>query len=427
MEKKAWVVAADMGYGHQRAAYPLKDMAYGDIINANSDKMISPQEKKIWNTSTSFYEWISKLSGASRFGRFLFDLFDKIQKIDPYYPRAPNTKPGYEVKYLEKRIKKGLLCRGLIKYVEKKDIPFVTTFYLPAIAADFYKLPKIYCVITDTDMHRAWVPRNPSYSRITYLAPCQHAVNRLISYGVKPKQIILTGFPLPKECIGSGSEIAKKALTRRIVNLDPKRAFIKAHLAQITSVLGSDFRIDAKPNPLTITFVVGGAGAQTEIGSELMMSLKKKIREEKIKLVLVAGTHFDVKQYFEDEAEKAGLKKYYGKSLIIVAEMKKKDYFEKFSKILNETDILITKPSEMSFYSALGIPIIILPPIGAQEGWNRKWLLEMGAGIDQENPKYASDWIEEWLSDGKLAERALNGFTHAPRMGTYEIEKIVLK
>jgi len=426
MEKKAWVVTADMGYGHQRAAYPLKDMAYGDIINANSDKMISAQEKKNWNTSTSFYEWISRMSGVSRMGTFFFDLFDKLQKIDPYYPRAPNTKPSKAVKYLEKQIKKGL-CKGLIKYVEKKNIPFVTTFYIPAIAADFYKLPKIYCVITDTDMNRVWVPRDPSSSRIIYLAPCQHAVNRLISYGVKPKQIILTGFPLPKECIGENSEIAKKALARRIVNLDPKRVFIKAHLAQIMSVLGADFRIDAKSNPQTITFVVGGAGAQKEIGSELMISLKKKIREEKIRLVLAAGTHFDVKQYFEDEAEKAGLKKYYGKSLIILAEMKKRNYFEKFSKILNETDILITKPSEMSFYSGLGIPIVMLPPIGAQEGWNRKWLSEIGAGIDQENPKYASDWIEEWLSDGRLADRALNGFVHAPRMGTYEIEKIVLK
>ena len=426
MEKKAWVVTADMGYGHQRAAYPLKDMAYGDIINANSDKMISAQEKKNWNTSTSFYEWISRMSGVSRMGTFFFDLFDKLQKIDPYYPRAPNTKPSKAVKYLEKQIKKGL-CKGLIKYVEKKNIPFVTTFYIPAIAADFYKLPKIYCVITDTDMNRVWVPRDPSSSRIIYLAPCQHAVNRLISYGVKPKQIILTGFPLPKECIGENSEIAKKALARRIVNLDPKRVFIKAHLAQIMSVLGADFRIDAKSNPQTITFVVGGAGAQKEIGSELMISLKKKIREEKIRFVLAAGTHFDVKQYFEDEAEKAGLKKYYGKSLIILAEMKKRNYFEKFSKILNETDILITKPSEMSFYSGLGIPIVMLPPIGAQEGWNRKWLSEIGAGIDQENPKYASDWIEEWLSDGRLADRALNGFVHAPRMGTYEIEKIVLK
>ncbi len=427
MEKKAWVVTADMGYGHQRAAYPLKDIAYGDIINANSDKMISPQEKKIWNSSTSFYEWISRRAGGSAIGKFLFNLFDKIQRIDPYYPRAPNTKPSKGVKYLEKQIKKGLLCKSLIKYVEKKNIPFLTTFYLPAIAADFYKLPKTYCVITDTDMNRAWVPRDPSSSKITYLAPCQHAVNRLISYGVRQKQIVLTGFPLPKECIGEHSAIAKKNLARRIVNLDPQRVFTKSHIAQIKSVLGSDFKADSKPNPPIITFVVGGAGAQKEIGTELMISLKKKIREGKIRLVLVAGTHFDVKQYFEDEAEKAGLKKYYGKSLIIFAEMKKRDYFEKFSRILNETDILITKPSEMSFYCALGIPIVILPPIGAQEGWNRKWLSEIGAGIDEENSKYASDWIDEWLSDGRLAMRALNGFIHAPRMGTYNIEKTVLR
>ena len=35
--KKAWIVAADMGYGHQRTAYPLKDIAFSDrIINANN-------------------------------------------------------------------------------------------------------------------------------------------------------------------------------------------------------------------------------------------------------------------------------------------------------------------------------------------------------------------------------------------------------
>ena len=28
--KRAWVVAADMGYGHQRTAYPLKDIAFGN-------------------------------------------------------------------------------------------------------------------------------------------------------------------------------------------------------------------------------------------------------------------------------------------------------------------------------------------------------------------------------------------------------------
>ena len=44
--KKAWVISVDMGYGHQRAAYPLKDISYERIITANSDKIITPKEKK---------------------------------------------------------------------------------------------------------------------------------------------------------------------------------------------------------------------------------------------------------------------------------------------------------------------------------------------------------------------------------------------
>ena len=36
-QDKAWVVAVDMGYGHQRTAYPLRDMAFGGkVLNANS-------------------------------------------------------------------------------------------------------------------------------------------------------------------------------------------------------------------------------------------------------------------------------------------------------------------------------------------------------------------------------------------------------
>ena len=32
---KFYLVAADMGYGHQRAAYPLLEMSQGGIINLN--------------------------------------------------------------------------------------------------------------------------------------------------------------------------------------------------------------------------------------------------------------------------------------------------------------------------------------------------------------------------------------------------------
>ena len=33
--RKAWVVSVNMGYGHERAAYALRDLAEGGIITAN--------------------------------------------------------------------------------------------------------------------------------------------------------------------------------------------------------------------------------------------------------------------------------------------------------------------------------------------------------------------------------------------------------
>ena len=59
--KKAWVVAVDMGYGHQRTAYPLRDIALGRlVINANNYLGIPRRDKKIWTTSKSLYEFISR-------------------------------------------------------------------------------------------------------------------------------------------------------------------------------------------------------------------------------------------------------------------------------------------------------------------------------------------------------------------------------
>jgi len=35
--QKVWVISVSMGYGHQRTAYPLKDLApEGEVINANA-------------------------------------------------------------------------------------------------------------------------------------------------------------------------------------------------------------------------------------------------------------------------------------------------------------------------------------------------------------------------------------------------------
>jgi len=126
-DRMAWVVAADMGYGHQRAAYPLKDIAYERIINANSDKIIAGVEKKSWNKAKIFYEWISRTSELPVIGKFLFSLYNQIQRIAPYYPLRNNSSSTFAVRYLERAIRKGL-CKSLINYIKEKNIPLITTF-----------------------------------------------------------------------------------------------------------------------------------------------------------------------------------------------------------------------------------------------------------------------------------------------------------
>jgi hypothetical protein len=421
----AWVVAADMGYGHQRAAYPLKDIAYERIINANSDKIIANDEKRTWNKAKIFYEWISRTSELPIIGRLLFGIYNQIQKISPYYPLRNNSSSTFAVRYLDRAIRKGL-CKSLINYIRDKDIPLITSFYIPAIAADYYKFPKIYCVITDTDINRIWVPANPSLCNIKYLVPCTHAQKRLLTYGIKKENIFLTGFPLPKENIGGvDSRITCKVLSQRLINLDPKKIFIGQYGRLISKILGKSFDISSTPVPVTITFMIGGAGANKDIAIALLSSLKEKLLHDQIRLCLVAGTHLDIRNIFEEEILRQGLTSAMGRSLSIICKLTKKEYFESLNAQLNVTDILWTKPSELSFYTALGLPIIISAPLGAQEIWNRKWLFEIGAGLEHEDPYYAAQWIDEWLSDGRLAMRAWNGFMNAPRLGTYNIEKIV--
>ena len=45
--KNAYVVSVNMGYGHERAAYGLRDLAYGNIITANAYPGIPVKEKKL--------------------------------------------------------------------------------------------------------------------------------------------------------------------------------------------------------------------------------------------------------------------------------------------------------------------------------------------------------------------------------------------
>jgi len=422
--KKAWVVSVDMGYGHQRAAYPLKDIAYERIITANSDKFLTEKEKNAWRKTQAFYESISRLVSLPIIGKRIFRLYDKFQSIDEFYPYRDLSKPNIATLYFDKLIRKGL-NKSLMMHLKRNELPIVATHFVPALAADYNGIKKVYCVVTDTDINRAWLAKDPAKSKIIYLAPCQHTVKRLRQYGVPDNRIIMTGFPLPKENVGGANlHIIKRDLGRRLPNLDPRRTYLRRYEKVIKAKLGRYYKKKSK-HKLTITFMIGGAGAQREIGLKMLKSLKKRVLDNKIVINFSAGTRLDVAEYYRQNIIQLGLEKCLGRNLSIIFAWNKPSYFQTLNNVLHNTDILWSKPSELSFYAALGLPIIISPPIGAHEYYNQKWLMEMGTGFPQENADFTAEWLDDWLERGILAEAAFEGFMEAPKLGTYNIERVV--
>jgi len=330
----------------------------------------------------------------------------------------------FQVNFLESLIEKGL-CKGMLEKTETKNLPVVTSFYASAIAADKKGINKIYCIICDADINRVWVAKDPWESRIEYFAPCSKAVQRLKAYGVPDERIHLTGFPLPIELLGDENlSVLKKDLAQRLHYLDPEGKFWARHGKSVKHFLGKENCEFENKRKLTITYAVGGAGAQKEIGGKIAKSLKDKIIKGGVRLYLVAGVKENVNEYFlsvKNEIDREISNRDYDDGIKIIYSDNLPEYFGQFNKILRETDVLWTKPSELSFYSALGIPLIMSPAIGSQEKFNRKWLHEIQAGVRQENPDYTDQWMYDMLRRGALAECAWNGFLKVRKLGTYKI------
>ncbi|MGE3063313.1 MAG: hypothetical protein AB7T10_06730 [bacterium] len=422
---KAWVLSVDMGYGHQRAAYPLNGLSDEGVLTANSDYTVSDKERILWRLTQSGYETVSRMKSIPFIGNAIFGMYDKLQDIAPFYPFNVDERPNGNVTSAKNFIKSGL-CKGILDHVSKEDLPIITTHFMPSLAADYNGFKNIYSVITDTDINRVWVSDNPTKSNITFLSPSRHATMRLLKYGVPPERIYITGFPLPKENIGGlDQKILKRDLAGRIRKLDPKGKFLKVYRSVLEENLGSI--PDSVDRPLTICFMVGGAGAQSDIGVDVVKSLKKRILEGEVKVNLVAGIRESVKDFFEKKINEMGLDKDCGGCLKIIYAKTKTEYFRMFNEELHNTDILWTKPSELTFYTALGLPIIIAPPVGAHEHFNDNWIRHIASGFTQDNPIYTEDWLYYVLDSGRYAQAAWDGFMRAPTMGTYRIEAIIDK
>ena len=116
----AWIVSVNMGYGHERAAFGLADLAHGGIITANHYPGIPNTDKQMWRQSRQAYEVISRLQPLPVIGQPLFDIMDHFQQIAPFYPRRDLSKPTLQLREIYHLIEQRGLGRHLIEKLARK-------------------------------------------------------------------------------------------------------------------------------------------------------------------------------------------------------------------------------------------------------------------------------------------------------------------
>ncbi len=385
-----------MGYGHLRAACALSERLGVPVRRADRAPLAGPGETRLWTAARAAYERLSRLSQRPLLGPPFRRLLQALTEIPPSAVPRPSRLPRFAVRFLERRIAHGLGA-GVCDHLQGSGQTLVTTFYAPAIAADVLTSAAVFCVVTDSDVHPVWAPTDGVRSRIHYLVPAPETGSRLRSYGVRADRLTTTGFPLPPAL----EERAGPLLEDRVRRLQGEG-----------------------DGPPLLTFAVGGAGAQAARAHQLLKALANPLRDGAVRLALVAGLRPRLARTFRRWADACGVDGTGGALTIVEAETFEVLY-ERFNAVLARTDALWTKPSELSFYAALGLPLILDDPVGDHERANARWVLAAEAGVVRPADNDMGPQILAWLGDGTLASCARQGFARLPRGGATAIAETV--
>jgi hypothetical protein len=411
------IVAVEMGYGHLRAANTIAESLGTEVMRLDLPPLAGPGEAAFWYGIRKFYNGLSQACDWPVAGAAAQAILEKITEIAPLRQHK-NTEPLPLLAHLADSLSGTVVGRRLRAMAAEKSI--LATYPAAAMAAVHAPGARVFCLATDTDLNRAWAPSHATNACIDYLAPVSRVVDRLRSFGVPDQRIHLTGFPLPAKLIAH----TESSLARRLHKLDPALVFRNRADRAAASFI-QDLPQPSSMKPIVMTIAIGGAGGQLRHVSQILKSVRKQILAGKLSLNLVAGTRADVAETLRNIVQNAGLSLGKNRGVEILFATEYKVYFRLFEDCLAATDLLWTKPSELVFYAALGLPMLLAPPLGGQEHANRDWLLSHHAALDAGNPATLDQRLEDLLAAGELCGVAWNGYSRLDRDGFNRINELL--
>ncbi|MBR3538522.1 MAG: hypothetical protein IKN79_05560 [Eubacterium sp.] len=200
-----------------------------------------------------------------------------------------------------------------------------------------------------------------------------------------------------------------------------------------------DARLRRKKNgePMRFLLTIGGAGAQGEIFKSIITALLPKIKEKKVALYVNVGdyqavwdklvqeirglkrvsrTHFDDWKATKEFAENALTKRVIG-----VHAFYHQNIFEAVyatNLLMRSADVLVTKPSELSFYP---IPKLFIQRVGGHEQWGAIHSAEIGDGtLELRDIPHVLQALELFTEDEVTLRDMCENIKMNKKMGIYD-------
>jgi len=148
---------------------------------------------------------------------------------------------------------------------------------LSAIAAEMAGHEYVYCIICDTDLSKSMVAEYASMSRIIYFASGTVSSQRLLSYGV-PERNILIQFPYWRIAGWPQSEYFENHLIVVLrISIPMEHFIIVQAYCKCLLILVKSWNSHRRQEEMYHNYLCSGsAGAQKEIGRQITRVLLKK-------------------------------------------------------------------------------------------------------------------------------------------------------
>lgn len=418
------IVAVNMGYGHLRPAAALAEVLRTVVSRGDLAPLADSRDRDTLARLHAQLVFLSRASQVPLVGPAMRRVLDAVTWVPRLRRRGELAAPNAATRHLRTLIDRGFGA-ALADRVRASRAPMLSTFYAQAIAADARGVDDVHCLTTDSDVNRVWVAHDPRASRIRYCVPLRRTARRLEAYGVPSERIHLTGFPLPPGLVGGPSlDVLHENLARRLLRLDPSGAWRREAPDAARRLMERAPR-GAASAPVSVTFAIGGAGAQAELACALVRALREPLARGAVRLTLVAGVRREVASRLVGFARWHAAEALRRGAIDVLHGATFQDYLARFEVRLARTDVLVTKPSEMIFYGALGLALVLAPPLGHHERANGRLARRKGFGLEAPPPSGTARWLEQHLADGSLARAAWSGYARMPKDGTYRIARLL--